>query len=108
MTFRQLSQGDRSLLSLMQSVYYGRLENLAIRNGHAVVTKESRKIRSHKIGAAKHSHDAGQTGADFLLNEKQQEFLTAVSGIADGIINEIQIQAGLPVSLETEEVIASI
>ena len=107
MTFRQLSQGDRDLLSLMQSVYYGRLERLAVRNGHAVITNESRKIRFHKIGAVKCPHNTGMTG-DFLLNEKQQEFLAAVSGIADGTINEIQIQAGLPVSLETEEAIAGI
>lgn len=102
MTFLQLDDGDRRILSLMQSVDYGRLENLAVRGGHAVVTKDSRKIRSHKIGAAKNPHGLGANG-DFLLNAKQLEFLAAVRETGDGIINQIQILAGLPVSFETDE-----
>jgi len=102
MTFMQLDDGDRRILSLMQSVDYGRLENLAVRGGHAVVTANTRKIRSHKIGAAKHPHGLG-ANADFLLNEKQVEFLAAIRDTADGFINQIQIQAGLPVSFETDE-----
>lgn len=102
MTFMQLDDGDRQLLSLMQSVDYGRLEKLSVRGGHAVVTADTRKIRSRKIGAANHPHGLG-AGGDFLLNAKQEEFLAAVRETADGIINQIQIQAGLPVSFETEE-----
>ena len=102
MTLKELPEGDRDLLSLMQSVDYGRLENLAVHGGHAVVTKDSRKIRTHKIGAVNNPHGIGPCG-DYLLSEKQIEFLAAVRGITDGVINQIQIQAGLPVAFETDE-----
>ncbi len=108
MTFRELDAGDQKLLALMQTVDYGRLEKLSIRNGHAVVTSASRKVRSRKIGTVPTPHRSSRKDGDFLLTEKHLEFLSVIREITDGFINVIQIQAGLPVSLETEENIASI
>lgn len=103
MTFKQLSSGDQALLLKMQSVYYGHLDKIPVRNGHATLAPETRKFRFHKIGAVIHWH-TGETGkTDFVLNEKHLEFFSLIKDITDGFINEIQIQAGLPVSLETEE-----
>ena len=50
MTFKQLNAEDQKLLKLMQTVDYGRLEQLSICNGHVVATSASRKVRSRKIG----------------------------------------------------------
>lgn len=107
MTFRQLDRRDQTLLTLMQTVDYGRLEHLAIQDGHAVATKQSRKVRSRKIGADKIQRRTSRPDGDFLLTDKHEELLAIVRNTEDGIINVIQIQAGLPVSLEIEEDIIS-
>lgn len=108
MTFRQLDERDRNIFTLMSAVDYGRLEKFAVRNGHAVATPQSRKVRSRKIGADNIHRHVGRPDGDFILTEKHEEFLALIRATADGIINVIQIQAGLPVSLEIEEAVASI
>ncbi|OQA80209.1 MAG: hypothetical protein BWY31_04071 [Lentisphaerae bacterium ADurb.Bin242] len=108
MTFRQLDERDRNLFTLMRAVDYGRLLNFIIRDGHAVATPQSRKVRSRKIGADKINRHASRPDGDFILTEKHEEFLAIIRATADGIINVIQIQAGLPVSLEIEESVTSI
>ena len=106
MIFKQLDQREQKLLSLIQSIGYGRLEKLTVQNGYAVFTADSRKICSRKIGAEKFQHNMTRADGDFILNDKYVELLSIVRATADGIINVIQIQAGLPVSLEIEEKIA--
>jgi hypothetical protein len=105
MTYSRLSSEERGILALMKSIDYGRLEHLAIRDGRVVRTNDSRKIQFTKLGAKSVQR---KTGDDFILSEKQIEFLELVRGTRNGIINTIQIQAGLPVSVETEEPIAII
>ena len=56
-----------------------------------------------KIGSGAPDDAVIQGKTDFVLNEKHLEFFSLIKDITDGFINEIQIQAGLPVSLETEE-----
>lgn len=108
MTFSSLASEDRSILSLMKSVDYGRLEHLAIRDGHVVRTKNSRMIRFVKLGVKEVQRVGSRVDGDFMLTEKHVEFLTMMHRIGNGIINTIQIQAGLPVAIETEEAIAII
>ena len=108
MTFSNLASEDRSILSLMKSVDYGRLEHLAIQDGHVVRTKDSRMIRFVKLGVKEVQRTSSRADGDFMLTEKHVEFLTMMHRIGNGIINTIQIQAGLPVSVETEETIAII
>lgn len=105
MTFSSLTSEERGILALMKSIDYGRLEHLAIRDGRIVRTNDSRKIQFTKLGAKSVQR---KTGDDFILSEKHIEFLELVRGTRNGIINTIQIQAGLPVSVETEEPIAII
>ena len=108
MTFKQLNAGDQNLLKLMQTVDYGRLEQLSICNGHVVATSASRKVRSRKIGTRKKPHHQSRPDGDFLLNEKQTEFFNDIREVPEGYIKVIQIQAGLPISFEIEENISSI
>ena len=110
MTFKQLNAGDQKLLKLMQTIDYGRLEQLSICNGHVVATSASRKVRSRKIGTRTIPHHQSRPDGDFLLNEKQTEteFFNEIREVPEGFIKVIQIQAGLPVSFEIEESISSI
>ncbi|MDD4817447.1 MAG: hypothetical protein PHI85_05700 [Victivallaceae bacterium] len=108
MQFRQLDEREQKLFTLMRAIDYGRLVNLSIQDGHAVATTHSRKVRSRKIGAVNIQRRNSRPDGDFFLSEKQEEFLTIVRTADNGVIREIQIQAGLPVSLEIEEDVTSI
>ena len=96
MTFSQLDAGDQKLLKLMQTIDYGRLEQLSICNGHVVATSASRKVRSRKIGTRTIPHHQSRPDGDFLLNEKQTEFFNEIREVPEGFIKVIQIQAGVP------------
>ncbi len=108
MTYLELDKRDQTIFALMKTIDFGRLSNFIIRDGHAVATRQSRQVRSRKIGAEKIKRQAARPDGNFVLTEKHEEFLDLVRETSDGVINVIQIQAGLPVSLEIEEAVASI
>jgi hypothetical protein len=97
MTYSSLAPEDRNILSLMKTIDYGRLEHLVIQDGHIARTKESRIVQSIRFDA---KNATRKSDDDFLLTEKQTKFLDDVRRLGNAIINTIQIQAGLPVSIE--------
>ncbi len=97
MTYSSLAPEDRNILSLMKTIDYGRLEHLVIQDGHIARTKESRIVQSIRFDA---KNATRKSDDDFLLTEKQTKFLDDVRRLGNAIINTIQIQAGLPVSME--------
>ena len=97
MTYSSLAPEDRNILSLMKTIDYGRLEHLVIQEGHIARTKESRIVQSIRFDA---KNATRKSDDDFLLTEKQTKFLDDVRRLGNAIINTIQIQAGLPVSME--------
>lgn len=97
MTYSSLTQEDRNILSLMKTIDYGRLEHLVIQDGHITKTKDSRMVRSIRFDA---KNTTRETDKNFLLSEKHMKFLDDVRKIGNAVINTIQIQAGLPVSME--------
>ena len=97
MTYSNLTQEDRNILSLMKTIDYGRLEHLVIQDGHIAKTKDSRMVRSIRFDA---KNTTRETDKNFLLSEKHMKFLDDVRKIGNAVINTIQIQAGLPVSME--------
>jgi len=108
MTYLELDKRDQTILALMRTVDYGRLLNFIICDGHAIATQHSRKVRSRKIGAEIIQRQASRQDGNFVLTAKHEEFLDLIRATPDGIINVIQVQAGLPVSLEIEEAVAFI
>ena len=97
MTYSSLAPEDRNILSLMKTIDYGRLEHLVIQDGHIARTKESRIVQSIRFDA---KNTMRETDKNFLLSEKHMKFLDDVRKIGNAVINTIQIQAGLPVSME--------
>ncbi|MDD3069462.1 MAG: hypothetical protein PHR89_04640 [Bacilli bacterium] len=108
MHFCALMETDRKLISLMGVVLYGRLENLAIEDGHAKITAASRKISTANFEREESPHTASRPDGDFILTDRHVRFLRHLRKVGNGRINSITIRAGLPVSAEIEETVASI
>ena len=109
MTFLSLAPEDRSIISLMRSVNFGRLENLAVRNGHVVALEGTRKVRTFNFKAKScPPRIATRPDGDFLLTDLQVNFLETIHDLGDCIISVIKIQAGLPAEMETEGGVDSI
>ncbi len=103
MTLGQLETGDRKLISLMGSVFFGRLENLDIENGHAKLVPGSRKIATANFDKDDAPHAASRADGDFILTERHVRFLRRVGGVKAGKIHSVTIQNGLPVRADIEE-----
>lgn len=108
MTLGQLDPGDRKLISLMGAVFFGRLENLDIEDGHAKLTPSSRKIITANFDYEDTPHTSSRADGDFILTEKHERLLRRIRRVGDGRIKSITIRAGLPVSAEIEESVTSI
>ena len=103
MTYLSLTPEDRSIISLMRSVNFGRLENLAVRNGHVVALEGTQKFRTFNFKAKScHPRVATRPDGDFLLTDLQVNFLETIHSLEDCTISFIKIQAGLPAEMETE------
>lgn len=108
MHFSALMETDRKLVSLMGAVLYGRLENLAIEDGHAKTTATSKKISTANFEHDETPHAAARPDGDFILTDKHVRFLRHLRKVGNGRIKSITIRAGLPVSAEIEEAVSSI
>ena len=86
MTYSNLTQEDRNILSLMKTIDYGRLEHLVIQDGHIAKTKDSRMVRSIRFDA---KNTTRETDRNFLLSEKHMKFLDDVRKIGNAVINTI-------------------
>ena len=98
--FRCLSKQDLSarrteLLELMQSINFGRIKGLAIRDGEPVVHPRPVIVREIKF--------AGENGprpelgiTDFLLKKKVIELFDFFDKSRNGVIDLLEIKHGLP------------
>ena len=103
-TYSSLAPEERSILSLMKSVDYGHLEHLTIQNGYVIMTKESHVVHSLRFDAKETADKPVLPSNDFIVSNRQAQFLAAVRKIGNGTIRVLHIQAGMPASMEAEEV----
>jgi hypothetical protein len=89
-----LSQAQKRLLALCQSINYGRLRKLQVRGGQPVFEPPPRVVRERKFGA----QQRGRTDAegDYYLKPELVEFLDCLQEIGDGEIFEVEVHHGLP------------
>jgi hypothetical protein len=108
MYYRELNGMEQRLVAVMRKINFGRLENLVIEDGHAKTTATSRKISTANFEREETPHAASRPDGDFILTDKHVRFLRHLRKVGNGRINSISIRAGLPVSAEIEEAVASI
>ena len=103
MTVKELDVRDQKLFALMQQIDFGRLEHLDLQTGFAVSTAQSRKVSSRKLGKESATHRNSRVDGNFILTDKHISFLKNIKTAGSGHIVVIQIQNGLPVSMELAE-----
>ena len=104
MRSNELSVQQRKVLTLMQKVNYGRINNLAVVDGELVLSPEATIERDVKFDmSAEHSKTERE---DFVLKKKVSDFFEETAKIGDGFIRKIEIRGGLPILIQIEEKIA--
>jgi hypothetical protein len=93
-----LTPARRRLLELLQQVYFGRVENLIIREGQPVFDPLPRVVLERKLPGENKSRDAWIT-ADFALKAQLVELFVFFDEMRDGTIELLEIKHGLPFRL---------
>lgn len=96
-----LSPQRQHLVRLMQRTGYGRIENLAIRNGQPVLSLEVRLVREIKFGGDSGVHP-DTAAADFTLKQQVVELMLALDRIGNGTIECLTIKGGLPFGMHVD------
>ena len=85
----------RELLELMQSVNFGRLEMLLIRDGQPVLNPRPKVIREIKF-CAENGPREELNAANFCLKAQVVEFFAFLDEFQNGTIGVLEVKHGLP------------
>ena len=96
-----LSPAGRRLVALMQSVRFGRIRALAVRDGQPVFDPAPRVIRKIKISAQNGPRPEARR-PDFAIRKEVIEFFEHLETLGTGVVRCIEIKDGLPFSLDIE------
>lgn len=100
-----LSARRASLLGLMQTINFGRIEGLAVLDGEPVLDPPPRVIREVKFGGDNGPRPELGT-ANFLLKTQVLELFQHFDRLGDGTIEVLEIKHGLPFRMLVAEAAA--
>ncbi len=100
-----LPEPRKRLLELMQSINFGRLENLAIRAGDPVLDPLPRVVREIKFGGENGPRPELDAG-NFLLKAQVVDLFQYFDELGNGTIDVLEIKHGLPFRMIVTEVAA--
>lgn len=100
-----LSHERRRLVELMQTINFGRIEQLNVRLCQPVFSPSPIVVREHKF-SAENGPRAERHSDNFLLKRQVIELFEQLDAIADGIIDEIEVKHGLPFRMVVRELAA--
>jgi hypothetical protein len=100
-----LSVPRQRLVELMQTINFGRIEDLAVRGGNPVFDPPPRIVREVKFGG-ENGPRPEQAAADFLLKAQVVELFQQFEQIGDGVIESIDVKHGLPFRMTVPETVA--
>jgi hypothetical protein len=100
MRLTDLAPSQRQCISLFQSILFGRIENLSVREGTAVLEPPPNVVRSIKL--TEQLPDA-EISKDFVFRAEIIRFFAAIRTLQTGIVRRIEIRHGLPILMEIEE-----
>ncbi|MCX7425061.1 MAG: hypothetical protein NTW96_05460 [Planctomycetia bacterium] len=100
---QDLSSCRAGLVELMQSVNFGRIETLTIRNGQPVLDPRPRVVREHLFGGENGPRPECDA-ADFLLKRKVLDLFAMLDRLGNGVIDVLDVKHGLPFHATVTEV----
>jgi len=95
-----LRPSERQLMTAMSQLGFGRFEFLRVERGEVVLNPWPCMIRDVKFGLAANRN---QHSADFELRKQVAEFFEYVRSVDAGEIRTLEVQNGLPFSMEIEQ-----
>ncbi|NLH48812.1 MAG: hypothetical protein GX444_09440 [Myxococcales bacterium] len=101
-----LSPARQKLLRLMQSVNFGRIEQLRMSGGEPVFAPPPRVIREIKFGADNGPRPE-QDLTDFTLKTQHCELFATLDRMGDRTVESLEVQHGLPFRIKFEEAIGA-
>lgn len=101
-TKQSLTPPQRRTLELFQRIRYGVVFRLSFRDGQPVLGPEVRWKRKVKVLGANEPHPALGLD-DFVLRQEVTRFFRQLADLGAGVITNLEICNGLPVSFEIEE-----
>jgi hypothetical protein len=90
----ELSHAQRELLTLLQTIRYGRIERLLVRDGEPVLSGVRWK-RTVKLGGDNAPHPCSDV-TDFALRREVVEFFRALHELGDAELTDVEVRNGLP------------
>jgi hypothetical protein len=102
LTKEGLSPARQRLVQVMQDLNFGRIEGLLLRHGEPVFEPPPRLIQTIKLGGDNGPRPELQR-ADFALKSQVVELFNHFADLADGSIEVLEVQHGLPFKLTFEQ-----
>ena len=100
--FRDQSSARRRLITLFQELGFGRVQNLAVRDGNPILDPSPMITREIKF-AAENGVRPEAVLDDFALKAQHLDLFRLFDDIRDGVIAEITVRHGLPFTAEIAE-----
>ena len=104
-TKSSLTESRGRLLALMQSVNFGLIEGLIVRNGEPVFDPRPRVIRDVKFCAENGPRPESAIN-DFALKAQVKDLLAHFDALGNGTIRCLEVKHGRPFRMQIEEVAA--
>ena len=100
-----LTPPEAWLVELMQSMNFGRIENLTVRAGTPVLDPPPRVVRDVKLGGENGPRPEAAK-QDFALKAQVRDLFAQLEAMGDGTVRCIEIRHGLPFKMAIEEAAA--
>ena len=89
----------------MQTINFGRLTNLVVRNGQPIYDPPPKIIREIKFGGENGPH-IEFAKEDYVLKDQVVELFHHLQKLGDGTVQSLEIKRGLPFRMTVEETAA--
>ncbi|NUN01317.1 MAG: hypothetical protein HUU41_09400 [Bryobacteraceae bacterium] len=107
MQFADLSPAWQRLLRLFQTINFGRIEELEIRNGEPVFSPEPRVFLELKLDAADGPRPERRLDR-FELRSQVERFIGQVARMKNGTVERVEVRHGLPFRIVIEAMPAEV
>ena len=101
----QLTPARRNLITMMQRLDFGTIENLIIHNGEPIMDPRPHVTRTVKLCGENRPRPEVSL-EDFILKDKVRDLFAQFDSLKNGTILLLKVQHGLPVTYEVEGVAA--